>query len=264
MGVYSTALSSLIQSIAMSFDDCVVCTPSAAGTTNTALCNTLLRANDYYNGMDLHFYSGTFKDLTREVTGFVTTNYVLTFLPAVLSNTAAIDLFQLHKKYTYAQYKGAINRAIEMGKTEYLLNKIDDSLIQVADTYSYAIPTTFHYISEAWVSDEDTHTLFETPIDKSRWRIVRDAVAPTIVFEDEYAAGCHFRLIGQSWQSALSVDASVCYLPPEYVIQTARALLITQRPEYEKQMNVALAIASNERKMMCVPATPGSRAVWEL
>lgn len=264
MTLYSSTLSSLIQSVALSFDDCIICTPSAAGTTNTVICNTLLKTNDYYNGMEGHCYSGTLKDLTAEVVDFTSSTYTITFAPSAASNTAVTDLFQLHKKYTYRQYKDAINRAIEMVKAEYLLNKIDDTLVQVADTYSYAIPTTFRYISEVWVSDEDTHTLFETQIDKSRWRITKDAAAPTIVFDDEYTTGCHFRLVGQTWQQSLSSDSSVCYLPPEYVIQTARALLITQRPEYDKIVNSALAISANERKYMCVPPCPGSRAVWEL
>lgn len=265
MSVYSTTLASLIKSVALSFDDYVPCTPSSAGTTNTAVCNTLLRADDYYNGMQLHFNAGTLKDTTREVTDFVLSNYTLTFLPAVTSNVAVTDLFQLHKKFTYDHYKEAINRAIEMAKTEYLLNKIDlTSLVSDGESYTYAIPTSFRYICEVRIEDEADDGLFETIIPDSQWQIIKDASAPTLLFANLYTDGCHFGIKGQTCQLPLTTDASICYMPPEYVIQTARGLLMSQRPEYERLLNSSLVTANNERKLMCVPPLPGSRSVWEM
>ncbi len=131
MSKYSTALSSLIQSVAMGFDDLADTpqTPTGGYSTTTLACTSLTRGDNYYNGMQIHFYSGTHKDTTREVTDWVLSTSTLTF-PAVTAATDVSDLFQLHRMFTYNQYKDAVNRAIEQGKMEYLLNKKDDTAVQ--------------------------------------------------------------------------------------------------------------------------------------
>lgn len=127
MSKYSTPLYNLIQSVANSFDDCILGARTATSTTGTVVCNTLLKPNDHYNGWDLHFYQGTHVDTTREVTDWDLSTYTLSFLPIVTGEVDDTDYFQLHKLFKYSQYKDAVNRAIQMGKFEYLLNKKDDT-----------------------------------------------------------------------------------------------------------------------------------------
>jgi hypothetical protein len=153
MSVYLKTFYELRQSLSRSLDDCIVCKVDANATNATVANATLIEGDDYYNGYDIRFYLGTHKDLTRKVSDFAASSDTATFVPVLASNTDTTDYFELHKKYTTAQYNDAINRAISMGKDEYLLDKKDETTVLVSGTYEYAVPSGFRYISQMYLEE---------------------------------------------------------------------------------------------------------------
>lgn len=337
MAKYSSTASTLIQNVALSFDDCVMGTPSGTYATTTFACANLGdRTDDYYNGWQVHFYSGTHKDISRTITDFATTTGLFTFA-AVTAATDVTDLFQLHKIFTYAQYMSAVNRAIETLKNAYLLNKVDTTLVQVndntlasaftiadghfhvtADTFptvpfdvtiddeifsvtvkagtqftaspaqhgttaanhaagstiylnynikhEFTVPTDFIYISkiipEASKYSDDYYE-WDT-LSRGDWSIIKDATSPRIRFEDTIGESCKWQLTGQAYQSPLTLDASVCYLPPEAVVQQARGMLCLQRADYVDRAPQAFSLAGQIIRNESVPVAPGSKSVYEV
>uniref|UniRef100_A0A6M3IPJ6 Uncharacterized protein n=1 Tax=viral metagenome TaxID=1070528 RepID=A0A6M3IPJ6_9ZZZZ len=272
MSVYSKALYNLRQSIAYALDDCVVCRVDANATTSTCANATLLKADDYYNGYDCRFYLGTHKDVTREVTDFVKSTGTVTFAPVVTNATDTTDYFELHRRFSTSQYNDAINRAIEMGKDEYLLDKKDETATLVTDTYEYAVPSGFRYISQIYredTTDDDTYYV-QNLIDSRKWWVVPvNATNSVIKFADNmYPIGSDLngqklRIIGQQLQSNLTNDADTCLLPSEFVIQQARAILLSQeKGSDERQAKFAQDRADAERRRMVIP--PKGIPVFEI
>uniref|UniRef100_A0A6M3L7A2 Uncharacterized protein n=1 Tax=viral metagenome TaxID=1070528 RepID=A0A6M3L7A2_9ZZZZ len=271
MPVYSKALYNLRQSVSLGLDDCYVCKVDANATNATMANAALLRADDYYNGWDCRFYLGTHKDTTREVTDFVNSNTTLTFAPVLASVTDTTDYFELHKRFTTLQYNDAINRAIELGKDEYLLDKKDETTALVSGTYEYAVPSGFRYISQIYLESVAASGVYNTSdlIDKSKWWVVPvNATNSVLKFDDNRfgistgEAGRDLRIIGQQLQSNLTNDADTCALPSEFVIQQTRAILLMQEKGSEAQAQQAQNRADVERRRMVIPASGVS--VWEV
>ncbi len=268
MAIYSKTLYQIRHSVAYSLDDCITAICTSNGTTTTVISTSLIRGDDYYNGWDCHFYLGTHKDTSREVTDFAASSDTLTITPAVTANTDTTDYFELHKRFTTAQYNDAINRAVEMGKDEYLLDKTDETT-QLADaTYEYNVPSGFRYIGAIYQEDDnDTNTFYDNGlIDSRAWSILGGST-PKIKFHDRYKSigtadeDKYLRIVGQTIQSTLSNDADTCALPTEFVIQMTRAILLEQMDD-EKKANRARLIAENERQRMIVP--PVGTSVYEV
>ncbi len=271
MAVYNRALYQLRQSVALGLDDCVICKVDANATTSTCANATLLKADDYYKGWDLRFYLGTHKDVTREVTDFVKSTGMVTFAPVVTNATDTTDYFELHRRFSTNQYNDAINRAIEIGKDEYLLDKKDESLTFTTDTYEYAVPSGFRYISQIYREDLTTASLYPTEnlIDSRQWWVIPvNSTNALIKFDNnKYPIGASFngfnmRIIGQQLQSNLTNDADTCALPSEFVIQYARALLLSQEKDSGAMAERAVVMAEKERKRMVIP--PQGIPVWEI
>lgn len=271
MAVYSKTLYQLRQSVAYSFDDCIVAQVTSNGTTTTVISTSLTKGDDYYNGYDCHFYLGTHKDISREVADFDSSTDTLTITPALANASDVTDYFELHKKYTTAQYNDAINRAIELGKDVYLLDKKDESLTFTSGVYEYAVPNGFRYISQIYhedINDDDTYYVSNL-IDSRKWWIVPvNSTNSLIKFADNaYSIGSDLdgkkmRIIGQCLQSNLSNDSDICNLPSEYVIQMARAIMLAQTSGKESEANLAYRIAQDEWRKMIIP--PKGVSVFEV
>lgn len=268
MAVYSKTLYQLRQSVAMALDDLVMCQVDANATNATCANATLLKADDYYNGWDIRFYLGTHKDITREVTDFDYTTNTLTFAPVLASNIDTTDYFELHRKYNTRQYNDAINRAIEMLKDEYLLDKTDETLTFTTNTYEYSVPDDFRYISQIYyedLADDDTYYT-QNLIDERAWWIVGGS-SPIIKFDNRrFAIGSEFnaqkmRIIGQQVQAGLTNDANTCALPPEAIIEQARAILLRQNDELSDLAVLAQLQADKERKRLSI--APHGKSVFE-
>jgi hypothetical protein len=260
MAVYSKTLYELRQSVAMSLDDLYVCQVDANATNATCANATLLKSDDFFNGWDIRFYLGTHKDITREVTDFDNATNTVTFAPVLASNTDTTDYFELHKIYSTRQYNDAINRAIEMFKDEYLLDIKDETTTFSTNTYEYSVPSGFRYISQIYYEDiTDANTFYtKNLIDDRLWWIVGGST-PLIKFNDRFGIGSELngkkmRIIGQQIQSDLTNDANTCALPPEFIIEQARAILLRQKDDLNDSAVLAQLQADRERKRYKIPA----------
>lgn len=271
MAVYNKALYQLRQSVSLGLDDNIMAQCTSNATNTTVVSTYLLKADDYYNGWDCRLYLGTHKDNSREVTDWVLSTKTITVAPAVTNATDTTDYFELHRRFTTLQYNDAINRAIEIGKDEYLLDKKDESTVLVSGTYEYAVPSGFRYISQIYLENAATTGIYYTSnlIDSRKWWVVPvNSTSALIKFDDSLfgigagEAGRDLRIIGQQLQSNLTNDADTCLLPSEFVIQQVRAILLMQEKGNEVQVRQAQEAADKERRRMVIP--PQGIPVWEI
>ena len=272
MGVYSKYLYQLAQSVAYSLDDCRVVTAEANSTNTKFICSYLTEANDHFNGWDLRIFVGTNAGQTRKVSDFFNANTTVLVAPAFTSALATNSQGEFHRLFSYEQYKDAINRAIEMAKNDYLVDKIDETVALVTDTYEYTIPSGFRYICGIWLEDNvDANTYYDSGfLDPNHYTVVPyNSTANKLKFHDNsYPIGAsintrNLRIIGLATQNVLSNDSDVCELPPEYVIQQARALLLYTRDDKQTTADRAQARAEQERRHMVTSIPALAKTVFE-
>jgi len=272
MGVYSKYLYQLVQSVAYSLDDCRVVTAEAGSTNTNFICSYLTEADDYFKGWDLRIFAGVNAGQTRKVSDFHNTNTTVIVAPAFTSALATNSQGEFHRLYSYEQYKDAINRAIEMARDDYLIDKIDETVALATDTYEYAIPAGFRYICGIWLEDPtDANTYYDSGwIHMNHYTVMpHNTTANKLKFHDNsYAIGASvngkkLRIIGLATQEVLSNDSDTCELPPEYVIQQARALLLYTRDDKQTVADRAQGRANEERRQMVTTVPALAKTVFE-
>ena len=268
MGIYSKALYELIQSIAYSLDDCRVGTCETNSNTTHAICSYLREGDDHYNGWDFHVFAGINLGQTREVSDFTNANTTVVVAPAFSNSLAVNSQFELHKMFKWNQYKDAVNRSIEMGKKQYTLEKIDETVDLETDVYEYDIPSGFKYITGVWLEDKtDANTYYDEGwIDPNHYSTIP---GQHLKFHDNTfgigtsEANLNLRIMGYCTQSSLSNDADTCEMPPEFIIEQSKALLLDTITGKESQADRAQAKAESIRRRMTIPLPPNSKAVYE-
>jgi hypothetical protein len=255
----------------MDGDDAIVATPSSeALTTTTFGCAALqVYPDDYFDDYHGRFYSGTHKDTNFTVTNFEKLDAnnqkgVVTFAPALSTAVDATDLFELYPGYRPTEMNDAINEAISMVEEEALKDKVDESIVIVASTFEYLIPATLLYIDQV-IQESGTagrYSVSDNLIDIRHWGILRQA-SPQLWFDNNYVSltgGRHLRLVGQSVQAQLSLDADLCNINRTFLIYQAKALLHQSRikgqgadfEEHQSQMTLAQAMADRQRRQIQV------------
>lgn len=246
-------------------------TAQTGSSNSLAVCSHLVEANDYWNGWDFHVFAGSGVGQSQIVNDFYNANTTAKFSPVLTTALTTNSEFELHKKFTTTQYNDAINRSIEMGKDEYLFDKNDETATLTDDTYEYSIPSGFRYISGIWkedITDDDTYYP-QGFIEGRHWDILRGSTPKLKFSSSTYQIGSSdtdqkLRIVGQSVQASLSNDDDVCAIPPEFIIQQARALLLDQIDGKEKPAKVAQDKADIERRLMRVLPHPSSKSVYEI
>ena len=142
----------------------------------------------------------------------------------------ATSYIELHRIFTTDEYNKAINLAIEALAGKYLVDIIDDTTITLAaDTYEYALPTSMLYLYKVTTEDEvDNNTFYESAeIDPRDWSIIKSYPPKLKLHESYYSitAGKDLRLEGQGSQATVNTDASLIYLPPDWLVQKAITFL---------------------------------------
>ncbi len=131
----ATALYTLRQMVGESMGsglDAEMITGVPTGTLSTTgfACSTLDQYEDsYFIDWTIHFYTGTHKDITRTVTAFTGSTGVIVFSPAVTGAVDGTDYFELHRDFSPSQINSKINLAIMMVETEYLTDKVNESIV---------------------------------------------------------------------------------------------------------------------------------------
>ncbi len=271
MGVYSKYLYQLVQSVAYSLDDCRTVTAEANSTNTKFICSYLTEGDDFFNGWDLHIFAGTNAGTTRKVSDFYEQTAVVK--PAFTSSLAINSQGEFHRMFTYAQYVDAINRAVEMGRNAYLLDKKDETVTLTTDVYEYSIPSGFRYICNIWLEDiNDADTYYDSGwINPNHYEVMPyNTTVNKLKFHDNtYPIGGtmntqKLRIVGLSTQPVLSNDSDVCELPPEFVIQQARASLLDTIDGKQALADRAQAKANEMRRQMVTSVPALAKTVFEV
>lgn len=238
MALYSNTLQVVRHYLSAAVDDLIY---GQCGTTGAAVNKTyagfLWQPDDYYNdhNYEVYVYAGTNIGLTRRVTDWDLSAYLLTVHANYTAACDATSYIELHHIFSEDDYRKAINLAIESLVGKYLIDKIDVATTLVADTYECTLPTTMSYIHCITTEDVAAGGVFEEAdvIDQRDWRLISPRKLK--LHEEHYSitAGKDLRIEGQGRQDLVTADTDVIYLPPDWLVQKA----ITYLPQNKIQSN---------------------------
>ena len=238
MALFSNSLETIRKLVSSTVGDLIKGTFSS-GTTTTGADNMLRQPDNYYSDHKYrcYIYDGTNIGSEREASGWTLSTHTLTFDPAfpvAIDNTSKYELRHI---FTENELRRAINLAIESLATgKYLIDKIDSSIVLVADTYEYTLPVGFSYIHRITTEKEAGSNEFPAwaTIDPRNWALISPRKLK--LHEDYYTitAGNDLRIEGQGRQASLATDTDVCYLPPDLVIAEAILRLPQSKIESNK------------------------------
>ena len=239
MALYSNSLAVIRQYLSSTIGDLITGTFDS-GDTNHAVDTMLRKDEDYYNkyGYECYIYSGTNIGEAREVSDWQLGTHTLTFDPGFTDSVDTTSLYELHHRFTESEYRKAINLAIESIAGKYLIDLKDETTITlVADTYEYAMPTSFLYLTRVITEDSVDTDVYEgsNEIDPRDWDIIKSYPPYLKLHEQRYSitAGRDLRLEGQGTQAIVDGDADVINIPPDWLVQKA----ITFLPKGKIQSN---------------------------
>lgn len=238
---YSNTLAQIRQVLAMLVGDNLMgqCGVTGADTTHT-YAPFLWQLDDYYseNYYEVYVYAGTNIGVTKRVTDWVLSTYLLTVHSAYSVACNATSYIELHRIFTEDEYRKAINLAIESLAKNYLIDIKDESTITlVADTYEYALPLSMLYLHQVTTEyAKDGGKFYESGIiDPRDWSIIK-AYPPKLKLHRDYysiTAGKDLRLEGHGAQPVVDDDTDIIYLPTDWIVQKA----ITFLPSNKIQTN---------------------------
>jgi len=229
-----------------------VCGTTGADTTNT-YAPFLWEADDYYNEQfyEVYVYAGTNIGLTRRVTDWDLSAFLLTVHSAYTVACDATSYAELHYIFTEDEYRKAINLAIENAATKYLIDKIDTTITLVSDIHEYTLPTDMSHVHKITTEQTAGDGKFNESdvIDPRDWRLI----SPRKLKLDEgtysVTAGKDLRIEGHGRQDIVTSDTDIISLPPDWLVQKA----ITFLPYNKVQSNAldatyrqALILSANE------------------
>ena len=124
-----TTQAGLRQSISRALKDLVVLGTATGGTTTTLIDTTnLIHADtDQLKGYQLYIYGGTAIGQTRFITAFTPATDTVTFAAGTAPDTTST--YEIHRRFTVAEYNAAIDAAHNAARYRMLLDKFDESII---------------------------------------------------------------------------------------------------------------------------------------
>jgi len=258
---FSNPLYTIRHYLASSVDDLLAGVCGTTGATTTKIYAPFLwQPNDYYNNnyYEVYVYLGTNIGVTKRATDWVLGDFLLTVHSAYSAACDATSYIELHHIFTTDEYNKAINLAIESIADNYLIDKIDETVTLVADTYEYTVPSGIDRIHRIITEDTaDTGDYYESnEIDPRDWSLISPRTLKLRYGYYGITAGKDLRIEGQGRQDTVSENTDVIYLPPDWLVQKA----ITFLPQNKIQSNnlsdtykVALALSSKEPRRWANP-----------
>lgn len=164
MALYSNTERVVHQYLSQLVNDCILATASAGTSTTATIATTdppqfYDKGDDYFNKgeYELYAYSGTNIGVSRLASDWVKSTHVLTVTPAAGSDYDTTSLLELHRIFTVAEMRYAINQAIDLFARKYFINIDDETTVVLEETtdntgeiilytYEYALPTSLLYI----------------------------------------------------------------------------------------------------------------------
>ena len=196
------------------------CGITGADTTHT-YAPFLWQPNDYYNDhyYEVYVYAGTNKGVTKRITDWVLSTFLMTVHSAYAAACDATSYIELHHIFMVDELNKAINLAIDSIADKYLIDKIDETTVLVADTYEYTLPTDIYYIHKITTVELAGGGTFEESavIDPRDYRLISPRKLKLDERQYGITAGKDLRIEGQGRQDVLTADTGICYLPLDWV-----------------------------------------------
>ena len=238
MALFSNSQRVIRHYLATAVGDNIFGQAGTTGATTTKIYAPFLwQANDYYNNnfYEVYVYAGTNIGVTKRVTDWDLSTFLLTVHSAYSVACDATSYIELHRIFTTDEYNKAINLAIEAIAENYLIDKIDETTTLVADVYEYTLPSGFDFVHKVTTEDKaDSGDYYdEDETDSRNWDLISPRTLKLRYGYYSITAGKDLRIEGQGRQDTVDSDTDVIYLPPDFIVQKS----ITFLPQNKIQSN---------------------------
>lgn len=253
-----------------------------SGTTTTIVDDALTQTEtDFCKGWDVYIYEGTNIGAGAQATAFTPASDQITLAPAFASVIDNTSRYELHHRFTVAEYNYAIDRALDLVREQLLVATHNAGTVLVANQYEYAFDTVenlplrnFHYFTEI-IMESSTEGVYngEDIISPKYWRILPAG------FQSAYSklwfdkalwsptAGRKLRILGLVPHDVLTSDDSTLYFGQAFILYQAKAFLHESkiRPggidleAQRDQMLIAQQRADFERRRISTRMPPFAR-----
>lgn len=243
------------------------------GTTNATPTKNyspfLWQPDDYYNNHKYHvyIYAGTNIGVDKRVTDWVLTDLLVTVHSAYSTACDATSKAEMHRIFTEVEMRSAINLSIEHLAGKYLVDLKDELTITLsADTYEYALPTSFLYLTKVTTEKVADGGVFESKdvIDPRDWSIIKAYPAQLKLDERVYkiTVGKDLRLEGHGAQPLVTADTDTIFIPPDWLVQKAITFLPGEKiKSYGLQDTLRVALLGSVREPHAWPSPHARRVV---
>ena len=209
-----------------------------------------VKGDGYYDDWYGRFYEGSHLNTTFNVTDFDGDTGEIKFIPPLSSENKVdnTDLYYMTVDYTPEELIGAINQAIVMVEDEALEDELDETVLVIASTYEYPIPSTFSHIDTVIQESTAGSGKFSVSGGKiKKFNILRGGQRklwfdPSVV---SLTAGRKLRLVGQKKPKRLTADLHQSRIKGEG----------SDFEEHRSQMGIAQGMANDARRRIQVPST---------
>jgi hypothetical protein len=202
---------------------------STGSNTSTTLKDTgLVEGDNDWRGAWLYIYAGLGRTEERQLTSSTQTGGVLTHGTAWTTTPDTTSRYELHRRWSVADYNGAINDALGEISNDYLLPITDESLtISSTTTYEYQIPAPFYSVHDVWWEDTSQTYPVWSPLSTQRgeWRVLGGGRG-LLRIPHPPSTTTRLRLVGQAQPTALITDDDFVTVPVDFLRYTAAALLL--------------------------------------
>lgn len=219
MALYSNTLDVIRRLLLSAIGDLLFGDLGTTGATTTKNYSPFLwQADDYYNDHKYHvyIYSGTNVGVDKRVTDWVLSTFLATVHSAYDNACDATSKAEMHRIFTEAELRNAINLAINRLGERYLVDFIDESITLVADVFEYTLPDNVTHVTQVTTEQTADGAVFRNQdiIDPRSW----DLISPRKLKLDRryysLTAGKDLRIEGHQIQATATSDTSVIKLPP--------------------------------------------------
>lgn len=152
------------------------------------------------------------------------------------------------EKVTFDRLIVFLNAAARDAANEgwYLHEEEDESITLQSNTWDYAVPSGFAYISEIWVENATTSGLFDYFVPYHHWTVVLDGGVPKIRFNSRLfsiADGKRIKVVGQkrpttsyTISTTQNIDVGMESFLRERTTAYAASFLASAGPEFDQNM----------------------------
>ena len=266
------SLSTVRQLLAQMLGDRLI-VGTATGGTATSLIDTtqLVQPDDDWAGAWAYIYGGSLGPQERLISASGASARSITVSPtwtAAGGATAPVagTKYEIHRAWSVLDaYNPMILMAFRSRRKRTLLAMTDETVVLVASTYEYDIPSGFVAINEVWREDDDGLFTLEIPlrdlwVDRGSKHLVFDKAAA--VASTHIVAGQHLRIIGQKYDSEPATDAATFSVNTTPIVWLAKAYIHAAEGN-DASMNAALKVSELDLSDDETPLWPGSLIVEE-